>query len=161
MARQASQSDGLARLIVKVMSPWWPTASEKPRGPLLILVEELDAARWRANVGDGDVPAGTSPLCVAVRNSRAMDLVVASVTLTTEVTLFTTTWCGYCVRLKSQLERQGIDYLEVDIESDPDAAIVVAKANAGDLTVPTLMFADGSTLSNPSIAQVSAKLAPH
>ena len=104
---------------------------------------------------------GTSPLCVMAKNSRAMDLVVASVTLTTEVTLFTTTWCGYCVRLKSQLERQGIDYLEVDIESDPDAAIVVAKANAGDLTVPTLMFADGSTLSNPSIAQVSARLAPH
>ena len=95
------------------------------------------------------------------KNSRAMDLVAASVALTAKVTLFTTTWCGYCVRLKSQLERQGIDYFEVDIESHPDAAVVVAKANAGDLMVPTLMFADGSTLSNPSIAQVSAKLAPH
>ena len=90
-----------------------------------------------------------------------MYLVVASVALTAKVTLFTTTWCGYCVRIKSQLQRQGIDYLEVDIESEPDAAVVVAKANAGDLMVPTLLFADGSTLSNPSIAQVSAKLAPH
>jgi mycoredoxin len=76
------------------------------------------------------------------------------------VTLFTTTWCGYCVRLKSQLDREGIDYVEVDIESDPEAAALVAKANDGDLTVPTLVFADGSTLSNPSIAQVSQRLAP-
>ena len=94
------------------------------------------------------------------RNSRAMDLVVTSVALTEKVTLFTTTWCGYCVRLKSQLERAGIGYVEVDIESDPEAADIVANANDGDLTVPTLMFADGSTLSNPSIAQVSHKLAP-
>jgi mycoredoxin len=81
------------------------------------------------------------------------------VVLTHKVTLFTTTWCGYCVRLKSQLEREGIDYVEVDIESDPEAAALVAKANDGDLTVPTLVFADGSTLSNPSIAQVNHKLA--
>ncbi len=79
--------------------------------------------------------------------------------LTQKVTLFTTTWCGYCVRLKAQLKREGIEYVEVDIESDPDAAALVAEANDGDLTVPTLVFADGSTLSNPSIAQVSHKLA--
>ena len=79
--------------------------------------------------------------------------------LTQKVTLFTTTWCGYCVRLKAQLKREGIEYVEVDIESDPDAAALVARANDGDLTVPTLVFADGSTLSNPSIAQVSHKLA--
>jgi mycoredoxin len=88
-----------------------------------------------------------------------MYLVWGSVVLTHRVTLFTTTWCGYCVRLKSQLKREGIDYVEVDIESDPEAAALVAKANDGDLTVPTLVFADGSTLSNPSIAQVSHKLA--
>ena len=70
-----------------------------------------------------------------------MDRVVASVAPTEKVKLFTTIWCGYCVRLKSQLERQGIGYIEVDIESDPDAAVVVAKANDGDLTVPTLIAA--------------------
>jgi mycoredoxin len=81
------------------------------------------------------------------------------VVLTQKVTLFTTTWCGYCVRLKAQLKREGIEYVEVDIESDPNAAALVAEVNDGDLTVPTLVFADGSTLSNPSIAQVSHKLA--
>jgi len=74
-------------------------------------------------------------------------------------TIFTTTWCGYCVRLKSQLARQGIDFHEVDIEDHADGAQLVAEANDGNLTVPTVIFADGSALTNPSAAAVSAKLA--
>ena len=74
-------------------------------------------------------------------------------------TIFTTTWCGYCVRLKSQLTRQGIDFHEVDIEDHADGAQLVVEANDGNLTVPTVLFADGSALTNPSVAAVSAKLA--
>ena len=73
--------------------------------------------------------------------------------------IFTTTWCGYCRRLKSQLDRVGVAYEEVDIEQVPDGAAVVAKANSGNETVPTVWFADGSTLTNPSVRQVQAKLA--
>jgi mycoredoxin len=74
-------------------------------------------------------------------------------------TIFTTTWCGYCARLKSQLARAGVGYDEIDIESHPDAALIVAKVNQGNLTVPTVLFGDGSALTNPSVAQVSTKLA--
>lgn len=73
-------------------------------------------------------------------------------------TIFTTTWCGYCRRLKSQLDRAQIGYDEVDIEVVEDAAAVVARANQGNLTVPTVWFADGSTLTNPSVGQVREKL---
>ncbi len=73
--------------------------------------------------------------------------------------MYTTSWCGYCARLKSQLKRAGIDYTEVDIETQPEAAEVVAQVNHGNRTVPTLVFADGSALTNPSVAQVSGKLA--
>lgn len=73
-------------------------------------------------------------------------------------TMFTTTWCGYCARLKSQLTRAGIEYTEVDIEAHPDAADVVASVNGGNQTVPTLLFSDGSAMTNPSAAQVGAKL---
>lgn len=76
-----------------------------------------------------------------------------------DVTMYTTTWCGYCARLKGQLKRTGIAYDEVDIEAQPDAADLVARVNHGNQTVPTLVFADGSALTNPSVAQVSAKLA--
>nr|WP_294696883.1 mycoredoxin [uncultured Friedmanniella sp.] len=74
-------------------------------------------------------------------------------------TMFTTTWCGYCARLKGQLKRAGIHYQEVDIEAHPDAAAVVASVNGGNQTVPTLLFSDGSALTNPSARQVDRKLA--
>jgi mycoredoxin len=73
--------------------------------------------------------------------------------------MFSTVWCGYCRRLKSQMERAGIDYVEVDIERFPAAAELVMSVNGGNQTVPTVLFADGSALANPSIAQVQNKLA--
>jgi mycoredoxin len=74
------------------------------------------------------------------------------------VTMYTTPWCGYCVRLKKLMQREGIEYAEVDIERDPAAAELVMQANGGNRTVPTLLFADGSALTNPSIDQVKAQL---
>ncbi|HEY5484243.1 MAG TPA: mycoredoxin [Propionibacteriaceae bacterium] len=75
------------------------------------------------------------------------------------LTMFTTTWCGYCRRLKSQLDRTGIEYTEVDIEKDPEGAELVEHANSGNRTVPTLLFDDGSTLTNPSAREVQRHLA--
>ena len=74
-------------------------------------------------------------------------------------TLYSTPWCGYCHRLKGQLDREGISYLEVDIEAEPSAADIVERANKGNQTVPTLIFADGTALTNPSLAQIKAQLA--
>jgi len=74
-------------------------------------------------------------------------------------TMYSTPWCGYCHRLKGQLSREGITFDEVDIEQHPDAARIVEKANNGNQTVPTLVFADGTALTNPSVAQVKAQLA--
>lgn len=74
------------------------------------------------------------------------------------LTVFTTTWCGYCRRLKSGLERAGIGYHEVNIEQDPTAVEVVMSANGGDQTVPTVVFPDGTTATNPSLADVQRRL---
>ena len=75
------------------------------------------------------------------------------------VTMYSTPWCGYCRRLKSQLEREGIAYAEVDIEQDPHAADYVMSVNGGNQTVPTVVFPDGSALTNPTLAQVKQRLA--
>ena len=75
------------------------------------------------------------------------------------LTMYTTTWCGYCRRLKDQLGREGIEFDEVDIEQDDHAAEVVMQVNQGMQTVPTLVFPDGSALTNPSVAQVRERLA--
>lgn len=74
-------------------------------------------------------------------------------------TMFSTPWCGYCHRLKGQLQREGILFDEVDIEQRPDSADTVERVNNGNQTVPTLLFADGTALTNPSLAQVKAKIA--
>jgi mycoredoxin len=74
-------------------------------------------------------------------------------------TVFTTSWCGYCVRLKSQLDRAGIEFREIDIENHADGASIVARVNDGNLTVPTVVFRDGSALTNPSVSEVRTRLA--
>ncbi|MCA6095230.1 mycoredoxin [Streptomyces sp. SCA3-4] len=78
--------------------------------------------------------------------------------MSSSVTMYSTTWCGYCRRLKSQMDREGITYNEINIELDADSAAFVEKANGGNQTVPTVLFPDGSTLTNPSLAQVKAKI---
>ncbi|HTY34480.1 mycoredoxin Mrx1 [Mycobacterium sp.] len=75
------------------------------------------------------------------------------------LTVYTTSWCGFCHRLTTALKSGGISYDEVDIEQDPAAAEFVGSVNGGNRTVPTVRFADGSTLTNPSAAQVKSKLA--
>jgi mycoredoxin len=74
------------------------------------------------------------------------------------VTMYTTSWCGYCVRLKKLMQREGIEFAEVDIEHDAAAADLVVQANGGNRTVPTLLFLDGTALTNPSIDQVKSQL---
>ncbi len=75
------------------------------------------------------------------------------------VTMFTTTWCGFCRRLKSQLDREGVAYAEVNIETEPGSADYVMSVNGGNQTVPTVLFPDGSAATNPSAAEVLARLA--
>jgi mycoredoxin len=73
-------------------------------------------------------------------------------------TMYSTPWCGYCHRLKAQLAREGLEFDEVDIEATPEAAAIVERVNRGNQTVPTLVFADGTALTNPSVAQVKERL---
>lgn len=80
-------------------------------------------------------------------------------TASAPIVMYSTTWCGYCNRLKKLLKTAGIAYDEVDIEQDSAAADFVAKANGGNRTVPTVRFSDGSTLTNPGLPAVKAKLA--
>lgn len=79
------------------------------------------------------------------------------------LTVYSTTTCGYCHRLKTQLDREGIPYTAVDLETDPQAAAYVESVNGGNQVVPTVRFPDGSTMTNPTLAQVRQHLAaePH
>jgi mycoredoxin len=76
-----------------------------------------------------------------------------------ELTVYSTSWCGYCRRLKLQLNEAGIAYREIDIDRDPGAAAFVEQSNGGYQTVPTVVFPDGRVASNPSFREVRAALA--
>ena len=73
--------------------------------------------------------------------------------------MYSTPWCGYCHRLKRQLDKAGISYTEVDIEQEPEAAGVVERINNGNQTVPTVVFSDGTAMTIPSLVEITDKLA--
>jgi mycoredoxin len=74
------------------------------------------------------------------------------------ITMYSTTWCGYCRRLKSQLDKAGVAYSEVNIEESPEAAEYVQAVNGGNQTVPTVLFPDGTAATNPSLAEILSRL---
>ncbi|PII84492.1 glutaredoxin-like protein [Leucobacter sp. OLJS4] len=75
------------------------------------------------------------------------------------ITMFSTEWCGYCKRLKTMLDRTGIGYEIVDIEQTPGTEELVKAVNGGNAVVPTVVFPDGSTATNPSLPEVQQRLA--
>jgi mycoredoxin len=78
---------------------------------------------------------------------------------TGELTMYTTSWCGFCKRLKAQLARDGIAMVEIDIERDPEAAAFVENVNGGNQTVPVVVFPDGTAVTNPTAKDVKDRLA--
>jgi mycoredoxin len=77
------------------------------------------------------------------------------------LTVYSTTWCGPCKRLKAQLTREGISFNEVDIERDPSAAEFVMSVNNGNQTVPTVVIetTEGRVVrTNPSVGEVKLLL---
>ena len=75
------------------------------------------------------------------------------------LTVYSTTWCGYCVRLKSQMKRAGLEFDEINIEDDEAAAKYVEGVNGGNQTVPVVQFDDGTAMTNPSIKEVTEHVA--
>ncbi len=74
-----------------------------------------------------------------------------------QIVMYCTSWCPDCHRARLFLDKKQIDYLEVDIEADEQAAHLVEQINHGYRSVPTIVFPDGSHLTEPSIAELADK----
>jgi mycoredoxin len=74
------------------------------------------------------------------------------------VTMYTTTWCGYCRRLKRQMEDEGIEFREVDVDAHPQYGERIVAATGGYRTVPAIE-AGGELLVNPTLREVRTALA--
>lgn len=67
--------------------------------------------------------------------------------MASEITIYTTFWCGDCRRTKSFLKERGVPFREVDIEKSPEAEELVLRVNDGRRVVPTLEV-DGRYFAN-------------
>ena len=79
-------------------------------------------------------------------------------TETPEITIYGTSWCGGSRRARRLFDSHQIPYRWVDIDLDPEAAKLVEKINRGYRSVPTLVWKDGSTLTEPSEEELARKL---
>lgn len=74
------------------------------------------------------------------------------------IILYGTSWCGDTRRARKFLDENQIEYEWVDIDSNPEAAKFVISVNHGYRSVPTILFPDGSTLTEPSTQELAQKL---
>lgn len=72
-------------------------------------------------------------------------------------TVYSATWCGPCTRLKAQLDRAQVSYVVVDVDENPSVLPRLEALNGGEWIVPTVEFADGTALVNPSAAAVAQR----
>jgi len=75
------------------------------------------------------------------------------------IVVYSTTWCSDCRRAKRVLDRMGASYHWIDVDEDEAAADRVVRLNRGLRVVPTILFPDGTIMTEPSDAELEAKLA--
>jgi glutaredoxin len=74
------------------------------------------------------------------------------------IMFYSTAWCPDCTRARAFLDKQRVAYVNVDIDENPEGRAVVEKLNRGNRSVPTIVFPDGTSLVEPSNAQLAQKL---
>lgn len=75
-----------------------------------------------------------------------------------QIKMYTTDWCSACWRAKQVMQSMQVNFVEINISSDPDAAALVERINNGYRSVPTILFPDGSVLTEPSTTELVGKV---
>ena len=75
-----------------------------------------------------------------------------------QITMYGADWCGDCRRSKRLLAKLNIEYKLIEVESDLTAADKVREINGGMQSIPVIVFDDGTHLTEPSDADLTAKL---
>ena len=74
------------------------------------------------------------------------------------ITVIGATWCPDCRRAKEFLSGQRVAYDWIDLEQHPDATELVERINGGSRSIPTILFPDGSHLTEPGNDELADKL---
>jgi thioredoxin reductase (NADPH) len=75
-----------------------------------------------------------------------------------DIKLYGTNWCSDCKRSKKFFGEQRVQYEFINIEEDADGQAYVQKVQNGGLSIPTIVFQDGSILIEPTNAELASKL---
>jgi mycoredoxin len=73
------------------------------------------------------------------------------------ITMYGAEWCGDCRRSKKLLDSMGVDYDYIDLEVNVEAADV-ARGISGRTNIPVVAFSDGTHFTEPSDAELRAKV---
>ena len=74
------------------------------------------------------------------------------------ITFYGADWCGDCRRSKRLLDELKVPYNLIDVEADPAASDNVIEINGGARSIPVIVFADGTHLTEPSDPDLKKKL---
>ena len=80
------------------------------------------------------------------------------------VIAYMTNWCPDCARSRRVLEREGVPYVEIDIDKTPDAEEAMRALNGGSGKVPTILVDTGTgrlTLIEPTDTELMDALRSH
>src|SRR5882762_327015 len=72
--------------------------------------------------------------------------------------MYGTTWCQDCKRAKQFFGEHRVPYAFVDVDQDEDGLRLVERVNDGKRVIPTIVFADGAVLVEPSNVALAEKL---
>ena len=75
-----------------------------------------------------------------------------------QITMYSAVWCGDCRRSKRLMDELNVTYIIIDVENDRVAADKVQEINGGVQSIPVIVFADGTHLTEPSDLDLKAKL---
>jgi mycoredoxin len=75
-----------------------------------------------------------------------------------KITLYGTAYCGDSIMARILFKKHKVDYIDIDIDKDPDGEQIVIAHNNGNRSVPTIYFPDGDVLVEPSPRVLLAKI---
>lgn len=76
------------------------------------------------------------------------------------IIMYGSDWCADTRLAKRFLDQHGIAYEWVDVELSEEARSVVKQINHGFVSVPTIVFEDGTTLTEPTWSELAARFSP-
>ncbi|NJN81008.1 MAG: thioredoxin fold domain-containing protein [Caldilineaceae bacterium] len=74
------------------------------------------------------------------------------------IVMYTTSWCPACWQAKQVMKSMDVEYQEINISDDEEASEAVQRMNNGYRSVPTIVFPDGSILTEPQTTTLVNKL---